>query len=361
MPPDGTHTTSEKSKLHRAVTLVGAGLSAVAQIPTTSELLDSFLTADADDDLTKAVSRHLQGFWRDVFGWSTSTRTPSFEDHFTAIDLAANTGHQLGSFYTPARLRAIRRLSLHRVFETLDRSFRPSADIFKLVRSLAHGADNSIVSTNWDIVVERHCRDTALPFHYGIPTELVGGGDVGLSGLAILKLHGSSNWCYCDSCRRLFAYSDGKGVLKDWLFLEKRDFEALGDAESVRYLDNYRSLIIDERRCGYCDVRLSTRVATFSFDKALGFYQFQGVWEEALRRLREAERWIFIGYSLPEADFELRHMLKTAQLAGPRNRQLSVDLVVDGNTETVERYQRFFGSRLSGVHNTGFEVWVRSL
>ena len=80
-----------------------------------------------------------------------------------------------------------------------------------------------------------------------------------------------------------------------------------------------------------CQVRVSARVATFSFDKALGFYQFQGVWEGALRRLRTAKHWVFIGYSIPEVDFELRHLFKTAQLAGGGSRALRVEVVLQND------------------------------
>lgn len=347
--------------------VVGAGFSTAAGLPSTAELLDGFIDATIDDGsigvLRPEISAHLQAFWRAVFGWNATKRPPTFEDHFTAIDLAANTGHQLGAFYTPARLRAIRRLSLHRVFETLDKRFSLNADILKLIVALTGGANNSVVSTNWDIVVERHCREANKRFNYGVPMEQIGGGVVGSSGLRVLKLHGSSNWCYCDTCRRLFAYStmDGKGTLKDWVFLEQRDFEALQDAKATNELSLYRDLVVNEPKCTHCGVRLSTRVATFSFDKALGFYQFHGVWEEALRQLRSANRWIFIGYSLPEADFELRHLLKTAQLAGQANRKLEIEVVLREDLGPRERFERFFGSRLSAVFTQGFEAWAASL
>jgi hypothetical protein len=89
-------------------------------------------------------------------------QTPTFQDHFTALDLAANTGHQLGTFYRPSKLRATRRFSLHRVFETLDRRFEYDNDIQALVTRLAQGTGNSIVSTNWNIVIEKHAHDAGL-------------------------------------------------------------------------------------------------------------------------------------------------------------------------------------------------------
>jgi hypothetical protein len=70
-----------------------------------------------------------------------------------------------------------------------------------------------------------------------------------------------------------------------------------------------------------------------------------------LRVMRSAERWIFIGYSLPEADFELRHLLKTAQHAGEADRQLAIDVVLKNNPQALER---FFGVSLSSTFSGRF-------
>lgn len=301
------------------------------------------------------ISAQLAQYWSAVFGWRRGRRKPSFEDHFTSLDLAANTGHHLGRLYSPQKLRAIRRMSLHRVFETLDLRFGKNQSIRGLVDSLATGEENAVVTTNWDIVVERHLKWGGHEFHYGIPTEDVETRTARHNGIAVLKLHGSANWCYCDDCRRVFTSEDGKAAYKQWLFLEKRDFVALG-AMTVAEYDHWEAHPVGPQ-CPVCAVRLSARVATFSFDKALGFFQFQGIWEESLRRLRSADRWIFIGYSLPAADFELRQLLKTAQLAGEESRNLQVDAVLKGDAAAQRRFREFFGRRLTSLHTKGFEAW----
>ena len=91
--------------------------------------------------------------------------------------------------------------------------------------------------------------------------------------------------------------------------------------------------------------------------RLLVFFQFQGIWEEALRGLRGAKRWVFIGYSLPAADFELRHMLKTAQLAGQNSRALQIDVVLYKDSAAQRRFKEFFGDKLGAVHTAGFESW----
>jgi hypothetical protein len=59
--------------------------------------------------------------------------------------------------------------------------------------------------------------------------------------------------------------------------------------------------------------------------------------------------WVFIGYSLPAADFEFKYLLKRVELA---RRQKPEILIITGGekkarTATIENYQRFFGDRIS--------------
>ena len=90
---------------------------------------------------------------------------------------------------------------------------------------------------------------------------------------------------------------------------------------------------------------LTTRIATFSFLKALDFPMFERSWVSAERLLRGAEKWIFIGYSLPGADYEFKHLSKRVQLS----RKVPPEFVVitggsDADSEyTYLNYQRFFG------------------
>lgn len=344
--------------MDRTAVILGAGFSVAARLPTTAGLLENFTSAEptqaTPEWMQKEISAQLAKYWSNVFGWQSWRRKPSFEDHFTSLDLAANTGHNLGRFYSPQKLRAIRRMSLHRVFETLDLRFGQNQSIQALINGLATGEENAVVTTNWDIVVERHLKWGGYEFHYGIPTEDVKTRTARQNGIAVLKLHGSANWCYCDDCRRVFTSEDGKAAYKQWLFLEKRDFLAL-EAKAVAEHDDWETYAAPPQ-CPVCAVRLSARVATFSFDKALGFFQFQGIWEESLRRLRSADRWIFIGYSLPAADFELRQLVKTAQLAGEESRDLKIDVVLRRDTAAQKRFREFFGKRMS-LHTNGFEAW----
>lgn len=59
--------------------------------------------------------------------------------------------------------------------------------------------------------------------------------------------------------------------------------------------------------------------------------------------MREAKTWIFIGYSLPGADYEFKLLLKRAQLS--RKREPRILLITGGGDQTLENYKKFFGAK----------------
>src|SRR5712671_3159051 len=119
--PKGDELMPTKDRL---VLFLGSGFSAELGLPVTSKLQDQLLApvGIAPDVVRREafISSVLARFWRDTFGWSRARLPPSLEDHFTHIDLAANSGHYLGAGYGPKKLRALRRMTIHRVFKLLD-------------------------------------------------------------------------------------------------------------------------------------------------------------------------------------------------------------------------------------------------
>ena len=211
--------------------VVGAGFSRPAGLPMTSELSAYFLklgeTFPTPLDVQEAISEELYRFWETVFGFDgSSSHRPSFEDHFTALDLAANAGHNLG-YYSPGQLRALRRLSIHRVFDTLDAEYHDSPVLRSVLSALARSERSSLISTNWDVVAENHLLAAAESYDYCVPGTWSGEPDQG-GGLPLIKLHGSANWHYCDVCRTVDFGIQGKEALLSRTFLQGRDFAALG-------------------------------------------------------------------------------------------------------------------------------------
>jgi hypothetical protein len=91
---------------------------------------------------------------------------------------------------------------------------------------------------------------------------------------------------------------------------------------------------------------VSSHIATFSYRKSFRTHAYASIWNRAAEILADADRWIFIGYSLPKADFELKHLLKTAQLRfahqRKRGRQLQIDVVAKAGGSR-DSYRGLFG------------------
>ena len=195
--------------------IVGAGFSVPAGVSSAKQLARRFLTTPpGSGPVDDAITEALTAFWTNVFGAEDDTQ-PTPEEHFTVLDLAANTGHQLGRSYPPRRLRAIRRLSIHRTFQVLDRRFHHSPAIETLLKKLIKADSHlAVICLNWDIVAERHLGVLGLQYKYDIDVRDMDGEPIEKGPVRLYKMHGSSNWLYCDSCRQLYAPLDaGKGAL----------------------------------------------------------------------------------------------------------------------------------------------------
>ncbi len=382
--------------------ILGSGFSAAAGLPTTNKVNEKFIAPPArtpggyhdgleqtDEDFITAI---LKQFWRDVFGWVDGQPAPTLEEHFTQLDFAANSGHHLGPKYSPKHLRAIRRFSIHRVFHILDAERRASPEIESVLKMAFSSFATSIVTLNWDIVVELTLQAVNYELMSAGRPQVRPSYEVGekllntdslrafsatptpLTPFPMLRMHGAANWMYCDACRHITADIDAKSALHYRAYLDELDFLLFDDvAKAVGYTaDPCRmaaSLSPSRRACDGCGNRLAGRLATFSYRKAFSIYQFQVTWKRAFEELRDADAWLFFGYSLPEADYEFKSLLKAAQLARRDPASLHIEATTgpetkpDGtvdsfNVATRERYQKFFGSRATRLVPRYLDGWV---
>ncbi|SEL80281.1 hypothetical protein SAMN05216382_2679 [Sphingomonas palmae] len=348
----------------RHLFIVGAGFSFNAGLPLASNFTEALL--DPKAKLTPGYTSHtlnevIRAFIDDAFGNGVAVPAidwPELEDVFTTIDLAANTGHHLGPKYPASTLRTIRRSLIVRFMRMLrtaydDGARRKSAE-WQLLQDLLGSVDlgsGAFLSLNWDTVIEsglaRLQRVTSIDYACGaLPAKIERSG-IQVRRVApsatmarILKPHGSINWMYCDCCSRMYWFAH----------------EAIEKVASRLFKDSDKAVVkaltgIEMRNaftsspCPECKAEaLGTRFATFSYRKALEFPMHIATWREAERQLREAEDWIFIGYSLPPADYEFKFLLKRVQLS--RTKPPRITLVTSGGpaSPTAKAYRKFFGA-----------------
>ncbi len=172
-------------------------------------------------------------------------------------------------------------------------------------------------------------------------------------------LHGSANWIYCDSCRRLYVGepADGKAALHALIYITRDDFRTLCP-ENQHVIDLVSQTPREAKKCVHCDNRLGARIATFSYRKEVSIPQFQTVWQQAYSALRDSNTWTFVGYSLPEADFEFRHLLKSAEKGAGGNTPKTIRVILKDDAEAGQRFRRFFGVADEQIHQCGLSEFM---
>ena len=322
--------TDSKTKL---AVFLGSGFSAALGLPTTNQLSGKLLEPGGDNLETKAIeefiSTRISAFWENVFGWRPGMPRPTLEDHFTQIDMAANSGHRLGPSFGPSELRATRRMTIHRIFSLLKTLGFQADCVTKFLKELSKTHDLALITSNWDAEVESSLEGLQIPFMYGDENGSAAESATPFQ-ISVLKLHGCISRAYCDCCRdviRLRGMSDP--VKRLGLLLHQKDFELFdGSEEPARLLTQRQRNHFNSkaRACPRCGAPLSLRVGTFSYRKDLN--TLYSIWDNARDSLKLAEKWLLVGYSLPEADIEIRHLLKAAQLARRDSSRLSIEVVL---------------------------------
>lgn len=217
----------------------------------------------------------------------------------------------------------------------------------------------SVISTNWDILldnsihqfIEESNHDAVVDYCCYISSmderdesikpglEKLGQGGFNVK---LLKLHGSLNWLQCPRCMRLYAR-----------FFRK---------EAIHNFENRKS-------CRHCDINfpeevnnhlLTSNLIMPTYIKDLSNPQYKIIWQNAGIEISEAEKLVFIGYSLPGADFEMRQLLsrmtrKTAEIE-----------VVDycgenGQKQIRDHWTKFFGNREITFYFEGAKNYIDSL
>lgn len=169
----------------------------------------------------------------------------------------------------------------------------------------------SVISMNWDDILEnilytkceehnQRKRNKILPdlcfYDYSIGNSInhLPSTHVkvkGYNNVKVLKMHGSLGWLECPKCGRI--YTDfTRNIAMDEYFELKcpkcgLDQSIIGDVPILR---NF--------------------IITPTFMKSLSDLNLKNIWHNAYIDLSEAENIIFIGYSFPDADFEMRCLLK---------------------------------------------------
>ncbi len=343
----------------RAAIILGAGFSKNSGLPVQFEIPELIVKNCYENSFEKSISLIIKRFYEDVFGFAKGPDLPELDDILTCIDISTNSGHHLGIKYSSLHLRAVRRFLIYRLFTILGEKFTYSQDVKNLLLMLLQKYSKvDFIVLNWDTVLENYINtinpSTVIDYCNGGKYWAENSYDTG-EILKIIKIHGSSNWLYCDNCRVLIndTYSNVPPI-------KRAGFKAT-DFKLFEEFCGINPETIESENCFVCGNKISSHIATFSFRKSFRENSFPDLWNQAEDALTHADKWIFIGYSLPQADYEFKHLLKISELklSHLKNGKPEIDVVLLNSKNTVSKYKSFFGNRIGTICNGGIIEYTK--
>ena len=178
----------------------------------------------------------------------------------------------------------------------------------------------SIVTTNYDGCMDQAILGAGMNLKRTISSDNRNG-DV--DGVDLIKMHGSINWTYCDSCQDVREF--------DLLHLKK-----LYEKDKLSY-----PVIGICKNCG--GLRRPLLVPPLSF-KFLMFPTLISIWDLARKSIEEADYLVVVGYSFSEAD---TYITKIVSLSLSRNKHQKL-IIVDKNQNLAPYLRERFSSRIDG-------------
>lgn len=335
--------------------VLGAGFSKAAGLPLQRELLPEIMSFDRGDLHFNNAKNIIKKFIAENFH-KVEIDKLTLEDLFTILDKAV-LGKEYFGGYGWQDLYAIRKGLVHTLMVLINSKMHETKQDLSGYNGLGQfvidcqlkkdgrDRDIGIISLNWDTVFEFVINSLGtendrnrIGLNYCVFSDSINGEDSkdllragGDGTLKIMKLHGSINWLYCPNCGRLF-------------------------------IDRFNNIGVEyKKRCRYCtnvqtprEIILEEMIITPTILKEFQNHHLRLTWQHAFMELSRADAVVFIGYSFPLADYELRYLFKKAL---PKDVKLSAVLHhADETNGTKERYGNFFGPGIE-FHFDGFKEW----
>lgn len=369
--------TSAVNERNKIVYVLGAGFSKGAGAPSQEQLVGKIfkIASQGPNEYQSDAVKKFKNFLEESLCIPEAIHESiPLEDIFTPLDKCAsdNISFRNLNVNQAAEIRSIVYYLIGKTMEILlrnsEKGYIDTFSDYLIERSLKRANHNydkvdsvSVITTNWDILLDNSIQSKIDDKYSGKAVvdycchissylkedervkpglEILGRGGFNVK---LLKVHGSLNWLQCPRCLRV-------------------------------YVDLYDKITItqytEQGTCRHCDKNfskhdshiLTSNLIMPTFLKNLLNPQYKIIWQNAGIELSEADKIVFIGYSLPYADFEMRQLL--SRMVRP-NAEIEV---VDKGEETEEsikstmkRYSIFFGDRKMSFSLNGAQDYIAQL
>ncbi len=310
----------KSNKLPYTVFILGAGFSKQAG----GLLIKEIFTQKAD---LPDKYKYLWARYEAAGKYSTSRDIESFMDYlaglsFLELGWEINLKDEKKKFRSASQVYSDTIIAVLDILEkAIDRTSAKALPVQysyftdKFLRPLCNGdTRTSIISFNWDVVCEQALLSGFSHFHYGSDMIVSENKYAGFrKGIEVYKLHGSTNWLYCEKCKKIYAYK-----------------------QSLAH--NPRSVSI--HKCAKCGQKIVRTIVPPTWEKTPYVDQLKSLWKNSWSVLRNnAELVIIIGYSLSQRDLLAQHYIMSA-LSG--NEKLIKVLLVNGISDDGEGFLERF-------------------
>lgn len=364
---------NQPSKRPLAIFL-GAGASKTFGYPITRELMLKIFdglrkgrifqgTVRGRRTLSSNPGTELHKFLRELLPGErySKAKMPMVTGVLSLLDFSLATGQALLPGYTLDDTRRVRQLLDQSLLAVIPHHEGSTADEKRLFRrfqlwltslkALRPPGKMAIITTNYDMIADfaalyvagvsrtydfQSFRDLGKKVDFGFrwvrPDRL---GEEFISRpespfVALYKLHGSINWLRCPLCESL--YIDPLSPMA--LFTSGK--------ESAWYA-----------KCHCSETQLETQLVSPSFIREMREPNLVAIWKSTLDFLREADRWIIIGYSFPDEDMGIRALFTRAFGSKQSRPKISV---VQLNDDARVNYESFFPGRSVQYFTGGLSV-----
>lgn len=340
--------------MSKTAIFLGAGASKADGAPLQYELISEMIKLIQEDTID--VKPHLRTFFLiffeiDIQDTLINRDYPSFEEILGVIDISIERGESYKDFqhHPLARnsdnpvLVQVREYLVYYMAQVIKKKLE-GENIYhtKLIKNLK---DKNIlekvcfISTNYDILI-----DNALGSLDNIGTTDYKNIDYGIKfsnynqkgfNIPLYKVHGSLNWLYCPVCKtmKLTPYEKSAFYLID--------------------LINENNLTI----CNMCGINSISVIIPPTYFKDMRNHFISTIWNSLEQDLHIIDHIIICGYSMPDADFHVKYLLKKAQIY--RNNDVRFTIINDykdktdyNRKEEEIRFKRFLGSKVEYSHKS---------
>ncbi len=348
------------NKINKTVIFLGAGATKSVGGPLTNEILREMLYGSTQAKTPPLLREFVEKFFH-VNAATPVEQFPGLPLFMSLLDTALDRRQAFHPDWPQQRVSDLRQAIEIGMFDLLEATLRrvPTNNHYSLLDKIyPQPAEPCVISTNYDLIIDtammyvsgHRTPDGGLPRYY-IPFRTPFYGKADPFG-TLLKLHGSLNWLHCRTCQRM---EIGPSISKLYVRVLER---LLGD-----FNEFYEP---GGDKCPSCGTILRQLMIAPTHFKDYRNPHLAQVWYEAERVLREAEKVIFVGYSLPDDDVEVVYLLKRSLAHLPPECITVVEfdqanLQRDIRDHAVgRRYRTLFGDGIDW-HAGGVDNWLGQL